>query len=324
MRKLLVMLLITAPLAAFAKIWIVDSNPGSTAKDFTTINAAHADASAGDTLYLIGSPVNYTNATLTITKRLVIIGPGYFLGENPNTQANLGTAFMGSGAFSISFAAGSEGSVITGVEFRGGFTVSSNNIVVKRNYFFNNSVSINASNVVFIQNYFGANVAVGPGHSNVLISNNYIASSISNAAGSMVEISNNIINSTVSANTATVQNNLIRHSGVNYFTGSVVRNNFAFAGSNLPAGNGNTLLPEANFNAGFINTASTDGRWQLSASSPFKGAGYNGEDCGIFGGLTPYVLSGLPPVPSIYSLTAPSVGEVNSGLQVQIKAKSNN
>ena len=80
--------------STLGKIWIVDSNSGSTAKDFTNLKAAHDGAAAGDTLYLIGSPVNYITTKVTLTKRLVIIGPGYFLNENPNTQSNVASAFL--------------------------------------------------------------------------------------------------------------------------------------------------------------------------------------------------------------------------------------
>ncbi|MDZ7649734.1 MAG: hypothetical protein U5K54_22740 [Cytophagales bacterium] len=38
----------------------------------------------------------------------------------------------------------------------------------------------------------------------------------------------------------------------------------------------------------------------------------------------PYVLSGIPPIPNIYSLVAPNVGEKNTGLPIEIKVKSNN
>lgn len=91
----------------------------------------------------------------------------------------------------------------------------------------------------------------------------------------------------------------------------------------MPAGNGNSSNTTG-FSSGFIGSGSTDGKWQLSASSIFKGVGFGGADCGIFGGAEPYVLSGIPPIPTIYSLTAPAVGEKNTGLPIQIKVKSNN
>ena len=75
MKKLLLISALLLPLTLFAKIWIVDSNPGSASKDFTNLQDAHDGANAGDTLYLIGSGVSYITEKVTINKRLVIIGP---------------------------------------------------------------------------------------------------------------------------------------------------------------------------------------------------------------------------------------------------------
>ncbi|WP_315817687.1 hypothetical protein [Paraflavitalea speifideaquila] len=59
--------------------------------NFTTFLAAVNDPNvlAGDTLYLEPSATNYATGGVTISKRLVVIGPGYFL--NP---ANTTTPVM--------------------------------------------------------------------------------------------------------------------------------------------------------------------------------------------------------------------------------------
>ena len=75
-----------------AAIWRVNNNPGINA-NFTSFTAAQNVASNGDTLYFEGSPVSYGD--ITITKPLVIIGPGYFLTENLQTQANPVSAQFG-------------------------------------------------------------------------------------------------------------------------------------------------------------------------------------------------------------------------------------
>lgn len=67
---------------------------------------------------------------------------------------------------------------------------------------------------------------------------------------------------------------------------------------------------------------STDAKWQLKAGSPAIGAGTGGEDCGAFGGVTPYVLSGIPALPHIYDATIPSTASSQEGLPVTIKVKS--
>jgi len=69
---------------------------------------------------------------------------------------------------------------------------------------------------------------------------------------------------------------------------------------------------------------STDGQWQLERGSPALETGINGEDVGMFGGSSPYMLSGIPSLPHIYFLSAPSVGSATDGLQVRLKVKSTN
>ena len=70
----------------------------------------------------------------------------------------------------------------------------------------------------------------------------------------------------------------------------------------------------------FVGGASTDGKWQIQTNStiPIK------DKCGAFNGLTPYILSGIPDVPSIYYLNVPFTGKQIDGINVTIKAKSNN
>ncbi|MBX2895712.1 MAG: hypothetical protein KF763_09740 [Cyclobacteriaceae bacterium] len=112
--------LLVFPLTLSAKIWIVDSNPGSASKDFVNLQAAHDGASAGDTLYLIGSGVSYVSEGLNVTKRLIIIGPGYFF-DNPETQVSLQPAFLTVSTCNqtIVFSEGSAGSVMMGLTIRG-------------------------------------------------------------------------------------------------------------------------------------------------------------------------------------------------------------
>ncbi|MCK4754754.1 MAG: right-handed parallel beta-helix repeat-containing protein, partial [Calditrichia bacterium] len=60
----------------------------------------------------------------------------------------------------------------------------------------------------------------------------------------------------------------------------------------------------------------------LKNGSPAIGAGSGGTDCGAFGGLSPYILSGIPNLPHIYEADVPASASSESGLQVTIKVKS--
>lgn len=348
MKTLLVIILLLAAHFSFAKIWIVDSNAGSTAKDFTNLQAAHDGATAGDTLYLIGSPVNYITTKVTVTKRLVIIGPGYFLGQNADKQANVASAFLNNTAGGIceelEFAAGSEGSVLMGIEIIGRLIINANNILVRRNHISQEGVcnltmiTINGSNVLFTQNFVDGNlnsgvplVEVTAGKSGILIGNNYFFHScfgcgggvlaLSSPATSSLEVSNNIFAGGINVSNAIVQNNFFNTDNLFTASASLVRNNIHTNGY-LPAGNGN--INSSSLGLRFIDTGSTDGRWKLKATSPGLGAGFGGVDVGIYGGSEPYVLSGIPPIPSIYLFSAPATGEKNTGLPIQLKVKSNN
>jgi hypothetical protein len=348
MKHLIIFSFLLISIPTFSKIWIVDSNPGSTAKDFADLTSAQTGAAVGDTLYLIGSPVYYTGERINLTKRLVIIGPGYFLNENPDTQTNINPASIWSynTCEAIIFEPGSSGTVLMGVTVRGSITVNANNILIKRNHFAldpsgscNNSNIINASNVILVQNYIetidGSStpplVQVTAGRSGIIFANNYFSHNCSGCGGgvlalsshasSSLEVSNNIFKGGLSGANSIIQNNFFNTDNTFVASASIVRNNIHTNGY-LPAGNGN--INSSPLDLRYVDLGSTDGKWKLKAGSPGIGAGFNGVDCGIFGGSEPYVLSGIPPIPTIYSLTAPSIGEKNTGLPIQIKVKSNN
>lgn len=335
--------------SAYGKIWIVDSNVGSTAKDFTNLQAAHDGAAAGDTLYMIGSPNNYITARVTMTKMLIIIGPGYFLSENPDTQASIASAFIDDTTpflcEEIVYAPGSQGSVIMGMVINGRIVVNTDNIVIKRNFIQqiggcgSSSVEISGSNVSIVQNFIQGgtlgssefDIKINSGFSSIFILNNYLFHPCSgcgggvtavSSVGSIVEITNNIFTGGLVVSNSLVQNNIFTTINVFSASSSTVRNNLHIGVGSLPGGNGN--INGVNMTDVFLGSGSSDGRWQLKVGSPALGAGFGGIDCGIFSGLEPYVLSGIPPIPTIYSLSAPLVGEKNVGLPIQIKVKSNN
>jgi hypothetical protein len=66
-----------------------------------------------------------------------------------------------------------------------------------------------------------------------------------------------------------------------------------------------------------------DQRFTLSENSPARNAAIDGGDLGIFGGSEPYVLSGMPDIPSIFELNVATQGEGSTQtLDVNLKAKS--
>ncbi|MCB2378879.1 hypothetical protein LGH70_14855 [Hymenobacter sp. BT635] len=302
--------------SAEAKVWRVDNNTG-TPGDFTSLDAASTSSSVvtGDTLYFNGSADSYGGATLS--KKLVLIGPGYYLTENPETQVATQTAKLGS----IFFNATAAGTEIMGFE-GGTWYVSASNVVIRRNKDVNVylAYSNNISNVFISQNIlnyvYTYNVA-----NNVFITNNYIQSSGIYTGTSVVHVAHNVINGPgISTSNSYVYNNIMNSGSVSG-TGNSYNNNLC-NGTQFPAGNGN--VQNVTMSTVFLGTGSTDGKWKLKTGSPALGAGVNGEDCGMFGGNEPYVLSGLPAIPAIWSFSQPSIVPASGTLQIRIKANSHN
>lgn len=319
---------------SFAKIWRVNNNNGVTA-DFTGLQAAHDGASAGDTIYLESSPTSYGG--LTCTKKLAIIGTGYFLDQNTDLQAFTLT----SKATQIVFNAGSQGSSVEGIEFawyNGGaypIYIYVNDIVIRRNkfsgdYFTNKDyykgtvyIYNGASNILITQNY-GITINSNSTSIGLLISNNYIFN-VGLADNTVAILKNNIFNGTISTYNSNISNNIMT-AGSLAGTGNLISNNI---GNSTQFGNTNGNKQNVDAGTIFEGTGSYDGAYKLKSGSPAIGAGYGSTaatpvDCGIFGGTTPYKLSGLPAIPSIYFFTNQPVGSNSDPINVQVKVRSNN
>lgn len=64
-------------------------------------------------------------------------------------------------------------------------------------------------------------------------------------------------------------------------------------------------------------------QYSLSETSPARNAANDGGDCGIFDGPDPYVLSGMPDIPSVFELSVDPSGNGNTqSIGVNLKAKS--
>jgi len=313
-----------------ARVWRIDNNAGAQA-DFAQGTTALADSRVvdGDTLYFNGSVTTYSN--FVVTKRLVIFGVGYFLDQNPNTQVSFNTAQVSS----IEFRVGSAGSEIQGMEVSSRIYIYVSNISVRRNICsvdvrsgtgYGATAEVAVSGIFISQNWLSYATASSSGGtiSNLFITNNYIYSSgVNTGAIPGVTVAQNVINGpTLTTNASYVYNNIML-SGAVSGTANAYNNNIGSA-TQFPAGNGNQQnVSMANVFLS-INSGSTDGRYQLKPGSPALAAGINGEDIGMFGGSDPYVLSGMPPIPSIWFFSQPSVVPASGVLQVRLKASSHN
>jgi len=307
--------------AANAKIWRVNNT--GLPSDFKTLQAANdsASVSAGDTVHLESSQNSYGN--LTATKRLIILGTGYFLNQNLNNQQDQRGATVGTLTFNV----GSEGTVVSGLNITT-FNFQTSNISAVRNYIGNVYIYTTAggySNVSIIQNYVAGTITYGGyvqgSYSNVVISNNYVGSGISYPAIFSTVIVNNVIggnNAGISVYNSNLQNNIV-NATITINSGNNISYNICGSAAALPA----TNLTSVNIANLFVTSGTTDGIWQLASASLAKGAGAAGADCGMYGGPNPYKISGMPAIPSIYYLSAP-VSTNSNTLPVVISVKSNN
>lgn len=315
-------------MAAEAKVWRVNNNAAA-APHFTEISLAVADAAVqnGDTLYVEGSAAIYNNATLT--KKLVLIGPGYFLsgtGANTDLQATPLTAEVNLLLDSLS-----SGSTLVGLSGIVRLVPSVDNIGITRcKIFVNNQGSYMAgqrvSNLVisksFLTRYDLSNFVT----ENLQIINCVISGAINMKTNATLALlrNNTLNNSTVEADNTYIANNIFFNNSNLWPTNSVIRYNIASNGI-LPVGAGNQ-----NWQTNTVmNTGSDDGRFRLSSTSVAFGAGepVGGitPDCGAFGTADPYRLSGIPPIPTIYALEVPaSIPGNATTMSVKLSTRSNN
>jgi hypothetical protein len=211
-----------------------------TGVDYTNFSLAYNAANAGDTIYVFPGVQGIEQ---TITKKIILIGPGDFLDStatpkgNAYLQVNTGVVTVSS----ISFNAGSDGSVIAGFE-GGTYYVSASNITITRNRDANiylSSPAATYSNLQITQNYkvnISATSVNGSNISNMLVSNNLIATFYT-------PIGNNY--------TGNISNNVWAYDNTagNTNGGSETMSN----GNNIELGNGQYLL-ENNIFENYTNT----------------------------------------------------------------------
>lgn len=319
---------VLAVLNSSAKIWRVN-NMGLPA-DFTTIQEAHDAASvvAGDTLHLEPSTVSYGN--LTAVKKLIILGPGYFLNENSGQQANPATATVGS----ITLNSGCSETTISGLTITGEINISTGKITISRNNISGRTIKLSRdysySDIIISGNYGIGSIEYSFISSTTIITNVFLLNNVVTTFNFTTQYSGTIANNVILSSACHVNNFIIKNNicmdvqsqAVFVGTNNTISNNISAASGGLPIGNDNQN--SVSMSDVFVGLAgnSTDGQYQLKAGSPAIGTGLNGEDCGIFGGNTPYHLSGLPATPSIYLLSAPAASN-GPTLPVTISVKTN-
>lgn len=339
-----------------ATSWRVCSKPEARA-NFTSVANAVASNSvfAGDTLYL--EPGHFEETTVNITKKLVIIGPGYFFEENGINVANPGEAVFGRGFIM------SRGVTIIGC--RSSYYVTlSDSITLDRCVIYKGSgdKAISGADVdnVMVKNCFiFGNVNYnngngrGPSYNNVfqnnIIHGNFI--DIYNNCHSFIIRNNTIVESFASTDMvrafqySEIYNNIIinmtseyRITVVNQIPDTTFYSQYALQCNatnnvhhNILSNSPNSSYLNCIFNAKvedvlIWNDANTfEEKYKHIANGPAVGAGVNGTTCGAYGqvnGGRAYQPAGIPQHrPYIYDANIDETPSSNNTINASFKIK---
>ncbi len=361
MRKLFILTVIVSLLATTAQATVRRIGYWGTpvsGVDYTTFALAQTASSNGDTIYFFPSNAGYGG--ITVTKQLVIIGGGYLLDASLTTTSkgnnNLQYFKNETAISSTAFETGSSGSKIFGIigQFYIGNSLASvvSNIEINRCqasliYFYSSSANdirvyncilyssyiqnaLTTSSVTNLRVYNCLDLNMGGAMINWSSTGALTGEFVNNTGGSLnigisgsLVVNNNIFVSLQTTNNANCvfNNNLIRGLASSY---TIAGANNVY--NNFPNGNpGNTTNNTVMQGWPFQSTFSADERFRLAASSPAIGIGLGGVDAGMTGSTLPYKLSGIPPIPSIYSLSSPQ-GNNPSGstITINLSTKGNN
>ena len=304
--------------AANATILRVSNVEGSSAP-YTSISSAISAAADGDTIMVEGS--NNTYGTLKrqdnnpIDKKVVILGPGYWLTENEKTNIGAAAAIVND----IEICA--EGAEICGMYIDGRIGIYANKVIVNR---------CRIQWGIFIDKFL----------ENIIIHQNAISGGIegelyNNSNGmfppivtiSYMQITNNIfLNDPSGSGREGIVKNLTQSVIANNtwaeFTGgmsnildSTVKDNIIVGGLHDDRCDGTTFTNNVELEYDDVDTYSLYTDHDVMNEYTLK----SHSSVGAFSGDTPYVLSGIPAGPVIEDLIVPASVEKGSKLQVTIK-----
>jgi hypothetical protein len=305
----------------------------------------------GDTIHLEGSTITYSFTT--ITKRLVIIGAGYFLTDNPKTSNNV----LESKLARIVFNSGSENSQLIGVDivsagntFDRDVYINVNGIIVKRCRIEGQIVfGFPLSDVYIIQNFFPNTVVNNAINTNGntffvpptdLVFNNNICQKtftwgtplanpttlwpILQCDNNVFDGPDNLATPNLAFSTSEFKNNILMptNAKVNIAASAgVIAYNIGTLSTQFGTADNNLVVPA--ITTLFVTSTSTDGAYQVATGTQANNTGADGTDRGAFGGaavISRYTLSGLAAIPVIYQVTTP--GATSTNLPVTISART--
>lgn len=296
MKKILFVLVAASmTMAAQAKILRV-SNVESSSAPYKSISAAISAAEEGDTIMVDASSTSYGG--FAIQKRVVLLGPGYWLQENGIIQEG------GSQAIADGITIYAKGAVVKGMTFSQDISIRGSQVVINRCRLVRGNIIIdsNFNNCIIHQNYCRA--VYGYASSNHQITNNIIAGGEADATESILSVTDSYIafNTFIGAVPKRMDDSYwgIRNCTIekNIFKGVPIVHSSSHYGDNY--------VPEPwNYDATMTDK-------EVLAVAP-------NLTYGAFAGDDPYILSGVPAGPVIQDLIVPTTVEKGSKMSVTIK-----
>tara|TARA_B100000378_G_scaffold261301_1_gene242584 strand:- start:4888 stop:5763 length:876 start_codon:yes stop_codon:yes gene_type:complete len=277
-------------------------------------------ATNGDTIYLPGGEID--NSSVDLTKSISLMGAGY---NSLYTTATASTIFKNN--FSIEDV---NNVYITGVQFENNLYLdNAQSIFLERCWIgvASDLLRLSNSSIVLAQECIIENLS---SLSNcVVLAQNCVIEDLNQATSS--SFNNCILFEESTSNTgfwpsvtnSTFTNNIICTSGLIYqedqnsYTHNVFTDSVQFGGGVVQNNNVFRVgLTSLFVNVPDINSFDEAYDYHLSNTSPAIGAGLNGADCGIYGGLDPFKAKGLPFNPHIESIFIPATTDANGDLHI--------
>lgn len=335
MKKLVLLLtgFIFLSFSTEAKIWRLNSNIYIDA-DLRTLQGANDSSfvNAGDTLYCENG--SYLGDA-TMTKSLTIIGPGYFLAQYDSTYPNPASASVGN----LTFESGSGGSRLIGMNVTNQvyLRTGADNLIIERSRIRTLTDNGSYSNLTVRQCYIENGGVYLTGAISAYFQNNIIRGEVK-LIGSIqsLEFSNNVViydrtGYLCDFDNGNIYNNVVINTNPSGTYEGVYSDAFLNTANNSFTTNVMSNSPNVNFPNNFFNaTADTvftlqgsqEEQLELKTGSPAIGYGSTGGDCGVYGGVYPYVKSGFPlGLPRIFEATIPNRVDAATGVNVNIKVK---
>lgn len=350
MKKYILLLLaifITVFTYAQPQVFTLEHNGNTTVHNH--LDSALNKAQTGDIIYLPGGMINFSG---NINKSVSIIGAGF----HPDSTIATGQSILKGASQSNTTVEikNTNNVMITGVFFSQRIQISSsNNVLLSRcrlGTTADDQCSISSSSNINISSCIVNELVIGSsGVTNALLSNCLIYGSRMNANSANYDhsiffrtsqvgqsselftypssgwnISNSVFTNCIILNATVSTVKITSNSRGNIFyncvfsdtayvsTGTGIIQNCVF---NKPM---NTILQNV---SNIVNYNSND-NFHLTATSPAKGAGQSGTDCGIYGGSNPFKEGGVPLNPHIQAVNIAPNTDQNGNLNINIKVKA--